>query len=82
MIKHYEKKIPHGTLKEFKLEFYEELEKKEIGYMFHEFDYGTLSKISVMVFSGGSDEVFEVFQSIMMKYGLPVKIRQRTPKNQ
>ena len=81
MIKYYGRKIPL-TLKEFKLEFYEELEKKGIGYMFHQFDYGTLSKISSMVFSEGSDEVFEVFQSIMMKYGLPGKIRQRTPKNQ
>ena len=43
--------------------------------MFHQFDYGTLSKISGMVFSEGSDEVFEVFQSIMMKYGLPEKTR-------
>lgn len=74
MIKRYGRKIPL-TLKEFKLEFYEELEKKGIGYMFHEFDYGTLNKISGMVFSEGSDEVFEVFQSIMMKYGLQRKVR-------
>jgi len=74
MIKYYGRKIPL-TLKELKLEFYKELENKEIGYMFHQFDYGTLSKISSMVFNEGSDEVFEVFQSIMMKYGFPRKIR-------